>query len=156
MITYLAGITNINPLVYKLPFERFLNPDRPSAPDIDMDFADNRRDEVIDYARKKYGSDRVAQIGTFGTMMARGAVRDVTRALGFPYELGDRIAKLIPLGAQGFPMTIDRAMSENPELKKLYKEDNDSKTIIDMAKKVEGCARHISVHAAGVVISQVH
>lgn len=153
MITYLAGITNINPLVYKLPFERFLNPDRPSAPDIDMDFADNRRDEVIDYARKKYGSDRVAQIGTFGTMMARGAVRDVTRALGFPYELGDRIAKLIPLGAQGFPMTIDRAMSENPELKKLYKEDNDSKTIIDMAKKVEGCARHISVHAAGVVIS---
>ena len=153
MVTYLAGITNINPLEYNLPFERFLNPDRPSPPDIDMDFADNRRDEVIDYARKLYGTDKVAQIGTFGTMMARGAVRDVTRALGFSYTIGDHIAKLIPMGAQGFPMTIDRAMKENPDLKKLYKEDTDTKTIIDMAKKIEGNARHISVHAAGVVIS---
>lgn len=153
LVTYLSGITNINPLEYKLPFERFLNPDRPSAPDIDMDFADNRRDEVIDYARKKYGSDHVAQIGTFGTMMARGAVRDVTRAMGFPYGLGDQIAKLIPLGAQGFPMTIDRALKESPDLKSLYESNADTKTILDMARKIEGNARHISVHAAGVVIS---
>lgn len=153
MVTFLARITNVNPIEYKLPFERFLNPDRPSAPDIDMDFADNRRDEIIDYARQKYGADRVAQIGTFGTMMARGAVRDVARALGFPYGLGDQIAKAIPMGAQGFPMTLERAMKENPDLKKLYKENADTKTIIDMAKKIEGCARHISVHAAGVVIA---
>ncbi len=153
MVTYLAGITDIHPLEYNLPFERFLNPDRPSPPDIDMDFADNRRDEVIEYVRKKYGEDKVAQIGTFGTMMARGAVRDVTRALGFSYTLGDQIAKLIPLGAQGFPMTLDRAMKENPELKKLHKEDADARRIIEMAQKIEGNARHISVHAAGVVIS---
>lgn len=153
LVGYLTGITNINPLEYKLPFERFLNPDRPSAPDIDMDFADNRRDEVIEYARKKYGEDHVAQIGTFGTMMARGAVRDVTRAMGHPYSLGDMIAKLIPLGAQGFPMTIDRAMKENPDLKKLYNENADAKTVMDMARKIEGNARHISVHAAGVVIA---
>ena len=155
LVTYLAGITNVDPLVYKLPFERFLNPERPSAPDIDMDFADNRRDEVIEYAKNKYGHDKVAQIGTFGTMMARGAVRDVTRALGFPYNLGDQIAKIIPIGAQGFPMTIDRAFDEVPELKTLYKENKDVKEIIDMAKKIEGCARHISVHAAGVVISPI-
>lgn len=153
LVTYLAEITNIDPLEYKLPFERFLNPDRPSAPDIDMDFADNRRDEVIEYARKKYGNENVAQIGTFGTMMARGAVRDVTRAMGFPYAIGDQIAKLIPLGAQGFPMTIDRAISLTPELKTFYDVNADAKKIIDMAKKIEGCARHISVHAAGVVIS---
>jgi len=153
MVTYLSRITNINPLEYNLPFERFLNPDRPSAPDIDMDFADDRRDEVIDYARRKYGVDKVAQIGTFGTMMARGAVRDVTRALGFSYASGDRIAKMIPMGAQGFPMTLTRAMKENPDLKKLYEEDDETKTIINMAQKIEGNARHISVHAAGVVIS---
>lgn len=153
IVTYLSGITNVNPLEYNLRFERFLNPDRPSAPDIDMDFADNRRDEMIDYVKDKYGPDHVAQIGTFGTMMARGAVRDVTRALGFSYALGDKIAKLIPLGAQGFPMTIDRAMKENSELKKLYEEDSETKSVIDMAKKIEGNARHISVHAAGVVIA---
>ena len=153
MVTYLAGITNVNPLEYNLPFERFLNPDRPSAPDIDMDFADNRRDEVIEYARRKYGKEHVAQIGTFGTMMARGAVRDVARAMGFSYELGDKIAKLIPMGAQGFPMTIERAKKESPEFKDLYKDDEDVKTVVDMAEKIEGNARHISVHAAGVVIS---
>ena len=153
MVSYLSGITNINPLEYELPFERFLNPDRPSPPDIDMDFADNRRDEVIAYAREKYGHDHVAQIGTFGTMMARGAVRDVCRALGFSYALGDKIAKLIPFGAQGFPMTIERAYKESPELKTLYDADNDARTILDMARKIEGNARHISVHAAGVVIS---
>ena len=153
IVTYLVGITNVNPLEYNLPFERFLNPDRPSPPDIDMDFADTRRDEVIEYARRKYGADKVAQIGTFGTMMARGAVRDVTRALGFSYALGDQIAKMIPIGAQGFPMTIKRAKKENPDLKKQYKEDPDTKRILDMAEKIEGNARHISVHAAGVVIS---
>ena len=153
MVSYLSGITNINPLEYELPFERFLIPDRPSPPDIDMDFADNRRDEVIAYAREKYGHDHVAQIGTFGTMMARGAVRDVCRALGFSYALGDKIAKLIPFGAQGFPMTIERAYKESPELKTLYDADNDARTILDMARKIEGNARHISVHAAGVVIS---
>ena len=153
LVTYLSGITNVNPLEYKLPFERFLNPDRPSPPDIDLDIADDRRDELIEYARHKYGPDHVAQISTFGTMMARGAVRDVTRALGFSYTLGDTIAKLIPFGAQGFPMTIDRAMKENPDLKKLYEEDVDTRTIMDMAKKIEGNVRHVSVHAAGVVIS---
>ncbi len=153
LITFLAGITNVNPLEYKLPFERFLNPERPSAPDIDMDFADNRRDEMIEYAREKYGRDKVAQIGTFGTMMARGSVRDVTRALGYPYSLGDRIAKLIPMGSQGFPMTIKQALADTQELREIYEREADVKEIIDLAKKIEGCARHISVHAAGVVIS---
>jgi DNA polymerase-3 subunit alpha len=153
LTTYLTKITNVNPIEFKLPFERFLNPERPSAPDIDMDYADNRRDEVIAYAKKKYGADKVAQIGTFGTMMARGSVKDVARAMGFPYTLGDRISKLIPMGAQGFPMTIDKALAEVAELKEMYDKEADVKTIIDMAKKVEGCARHISVHAAGVVMA---
>ncbi|MDE1974938.1 MAG: DNA polymerase III subunit alpha [Patescibacteria group bacterium] len=153
IVTYLSGITQINPLTYEIPFERFLNPDRPSAPDIDMDYADDRRDEIIDYVRRKYGQDKVAQIGTFGTMMARGSVRDVTRALGFAVETGDRIAKMIPMGSQGFPMTIDRALAETPELKQAYDSEPDTKRIIDMAKKIEGCARHIGVHAAGVVIA---
>jgi DNA polymerase-3 subunit alpha len=103
--------------------------------------------------RQKYGRENVAQIGTFGTMMARGAVRDVARAMGFPLPLADKISKLIPLGAQGFPMTIDKALKETPELKEMYEKDADTRTIIDMAKKIEGCARHISVHAAGVVIA---
>src|SRR6185436_15577391 len=135
IVTYLTGITKVNPLEYKLPFERFLNPERPSAPDIDMDFADNRRDEVIEYTRKKYGHDKVAQIGTFGTMMARGAVRDVARAMGFAYDVGDKISKLIPIGAQGFPMTIDRALDETAELKEMYEREEDTHKIIDMAKK---------------------
>ena len=153
LVTYLSGITNVNPLEYRIPFERFLNPERPSAPDIDMDFADNRRDEMIDYVKQKYGADKVAQIGTFGTMMARGSVRDIARAMGFEYSKGDVIAKLIPFGSQGFPMSIDRALELTPELAKLYKDDPDTKAIIDTAKKIEGCARHISVHAAGVVIA---
>lgn len=152
-VSYLTGITTVNPLDYNLPFERFLNPERPSAPDIDMDLADNRRDDVIDYARKKYGTDHVAQIGTFGTMMARAVVRDVARALGMSYAVGDRIAKLIPMGAQGFPMTIARAIELEPELKTAYKEDPETREIIDLAKKLEGNARHIGVHAAGVVIA---
>jgi len=153
LTTYVLGITNVNPLAYKLPFERFLNPERPSAPDIDMDYADNRRDEVIEYARKKYGADKVAQIGTFGTMLARGVVRDVARALGLPYGLGDAIAKEIPMGSQGFPMTLERAIAENPELAKMYKQDPQVREIIELGKKIEGCARHVGVHAAGVVIS---
>lgn len=153
LVSYSVGITNVNPLEYKLPFERFLNPERPKAPDIDMDYADNRRDEMLAYARQKYGDDKVAQIGTFGTMMARAAVRDISRALGHSYGTGDRIAKLIPMGSQGFPMTIDRAMELEADLKTLYEEDDDAKEIIDLAKKIEGCARHTGVHAAGVVIS---
>jgi DNA polymerase-3 subunit alpha len=155
IVTYLMGITNIDPLEYELPFERFLNPDRPSPPDIDMDFADNRRDEVIAYTREKYGTDRVAQIGTFGTMMARGSVRDTARAMGYDYATGDRIAKIIPFGSQGFPMTINQALEQESELRELYANDAESRVIIDMARKIEGCARHIGVHAAGVVISPV-
>jgi DNA polymerase-3 subunit alpha len=153
IVSYLNGITTVDPIAYKLPFERFLNPERPKAPDIDMDFADNRRDEMMTYAKQKYGENNVAQIGTFGTMMARAAVRDIARALGHSYGVGDRIAKLIPLGAQGFPMTIDRALTLEPELKSLYDDDDDAKEIIDLAKRIEGCARHTGVHAAGVVIA---
>ncbi len=152
-VSYLIGITNINPIEYALPFERFLNPERPSLPDIDMDFADNRRDEVIEYAKQKYGEDKVAQIGTFGTMMAKGSVRDVARALGYPYNVGDRISSMIPMGSQGFPMTIDHAMEIVPELKDAYDKEKDTKEIIDLAKKMEGCVRHVSVHAAGIVIA---
>ncbi len=155
LVTYLSGITNIDPLEFEIPFERFLNPDRPSAPDIDMDYADNRRDEMVEYARHKYGDDKVAQIGTFGTMAARGAVRDVTRALGFSVATGDRIAKMIPMGSQGFPMTIERALEDNPDLMQAYKKEEETKKIIDMAMKIEGCARHIGVHAAGVVIAPI-
>ncbi len=153
LVSYLTGITTVDPLAYKLPFERFLNPERPKAPDIDMDFADNRRDEMIRYAKEKYGEDHVAQIGTFGTMMARAAVRDVSRALGHAYRTGDRIAKLIPMGSQGFPMTIERALELEPELKQLYDEDDESREIIDLAQRIEGSARHTGVHAAGVVIA---
>ncbi|MDO8522007.1 MAG: DNA polymerase III subunit alpha [bacterium] len=153
LVSYLSGITTVNPIEYQLPFERFLNPERPSPPDIDMDLADNRRDELIDYVREKYGDDHVAQIGTFGTMMARAAVRDVSRALGLPYGAGDTIAKLIPFGKQGFPVTIENSLEEVPELKELYKRDPDAREVIDFARKIEGNARHMGVHAAGVVIS---
>ncbi|MEK7144905.1 MAG: DNA polymerase III subunit alpha [Patescibacteria group bacterium] len=153
LVAYLTGITNVNPLFYKLPFERFLNPERPKAPDIDMDIADNRRDDMIAYTKQKYGEDHVAQIGTFGAMMARAAVRDVARALGHSYNTGDRIAKLIPMGSQGFPMTIDKALELEPDLKALYDEDDDSREIIDLAKRIEGCVRHVGVHAAGVVVA---
>lgn len=153
LVSYLIGITTVDPLKYGLPFERFLNPHRPSPPDIDMDFADDRREEILDYAKEKYGRDHVAQIGTFGTMMARGSVRDVTRALGKPYALGDKIAKLIPFGSQGFPMTIEQAINIEPQLREIYKNETEVKEVLDLAKRIEGCARHISVHAAGVVIS---
>ncbi len=152
-VSYLTGITNVDPLAFKLPFERFLNPERPSAPDIDMDFADTRRDEMVQYARAKYGDGNVAQIGTYGTMMARGSVRDVARATGHPYAVGDRISKLIPMGSQGFPMTIDRALEMIPELDAIYKQEDDAREIIDLARRLEGTVRHVSIHAAGVVIS---
>jgi len=153
LVSYLIGITTVDPMTFHLPFERFLNPMRPSAPDIDMDFADNRRSEVIDYVREKYGANKVAQICTFGTMQARGSVRDVGRALGYPYPFCDRIAKLIPQGKQGFPMTIAKALKETPELAEVYKSEPEAKRLLDMAQKMEGSARHASVHAAGVVIA---
>jgi len=152
-VSFLLGISNIDPLEYNLPFERFLNPHRPSPPDIDMDFADDRRDEIIEYAKQRYGYDKVAQIGTFGTMKARGSVRDVTRVLDYGYSTGDRLSKMIPLGSQGFPMSIKKAMEINPELKQAYERENETKEILDLAQKIEGCVRHVSVHAAGVVIS---
>ncbi len=153
VVSYALGITDIDPFFFNLPFERFLNPDRPSAPDIDLDFADTRRDEVIEYVTKKYGRDKVAQIITFGTMEARGSVRDTGRALGFPYSVPDRIAKMIPPGWQGHAMTIDNALEQSPELKMAYTTESDTKKILDLAKKTEGVARHASVHAAGVVIA---
>jgi len=123
LVSYLLGITTVNPLTYRLPFERFLNDFRPTPPDIDMDFADNRRDEVIAYVTAKYGFTQVAQIVTFGTMAARAAVRDVGRALGYPYGLCDQVAKLIPIGSQGSHMTIERALEETPDLRALYEAD---------------------------------
>ena len=153
LVSYLNFITKIDPLFMNLPFERFMNPGREGIPDIDLDISDIHRDSLIDYAREKYGNKAVAQIGTFGTMAARGSVRDVARSLDYPYEIGDKISKMIPIGSQGFPMTIERALKEEQELQKLYDEDEDIKRIINLAKKIEGCARHISVHAAGVVIA---
>lgn len=152
-VSFATGITDINPLKYKLPFERFLNPLRPGIPDIDLDIADDRRDDLISYLKETYGDKSVAQIGTFGTMAARGAVRDVARALGYPYALGDRVSKLIPMGSQGFPMTIDHALEIEKEFAELYETDQQVTEIVDMAKKIEGNVRHISVHAAGVIIS---
>jgi len=155
LVSYLTGITTVDPIKYKIPFERFLNPLRPGIPDIDLDIADDRRDDLITYVKEKYGTGAVAQICTFGTMAARGSVRDVARALGYPYNTGDTIAKLIPMGSQGFPMTIDHALEIVPELQELYDKDRPTKEIISMAKKIEGNVRHISIHAAGVVISPI-
>ncbi len=149
----ILGITNVDPLYYELPFERFLTMHRPTPPDIDLDIADNRRDEAIAYITQKYGSDKVAQIITFGTMMARAAVRDVGRALGVPYSKCDQIAKMIPIGKQGFHMTLDIALEKTPELKAIYDQDPETRRILTIAKKLEGCARHASVHAAGIVIT---
>lgn len=153
LVSYCIGITTVDPLRYLLPFERFLNPFRPSAPDIDMDISDDKREDMINYLRERYGRGKVAQICTFGRMLARGSVRDVARVLGYEYSTGDRVAKLIPQGSQGFPMTIKRALEESPDLKALYDSDDDTKSIVDLAEQIEGNARHISVHAAGVVIS---
>lgn len=153
LVAYILKITDINPLTYNLPFERFLNPERPTPPDIDVDFADTRRDEVLAYVTDRYGKEKVAQIITFGRMEARLAVRDVARALGMSFSSGDRIAKLIPAGKQGFAMTIDKAIEENPALKMAYQTEEETKKVLDVAQRVEGLARHSSVHAAGVVIA---
>ena len=148
LVAYLLSITNIDPLKYGLLFERFLNPERISPPDIDIDFTDIRRDEVIEYLREKYGKERVAQIVTFGTMAARAVVRDVGRALGYPYAYCDRIAKLIPAG-----LSLDESLARVLELRKIYETDEKAQKLIDFARKLEGCARHVSTHACGVVIS---
>lgn len=153
LVSYVLGITNVDPLKYGLPFERFLNPYRPKPPDIDLDIADNRREELINHVVEKYGADKVAQICTFGRMLARAAVRDVGRVLGFPYAVPDRIAKMIPLGSQGFPMTIEKALSVSSELKESYENEPVTKQILDLAMQIEGNARHASVHAAGIVVS---
>ncbi len=153
VISYILNITGLNPLYFNLPFERFLNPSRPSPPDIDLDFEDDRRDEVIAYVTARYGADRVAQIITFGTMEARGAVRDAGRALGMPYAAPDRISKMIPPGFQGNAMTIEKAIEQSPELSLAYKTEPETKRLLDVAHKLEGVARHASVHAAGIVIS---
>lgn len=153
LVSYVLGITTVNPLIYNLAFERFLNPFRPSPPDIDLDVSDNRREEIIQYIIKKYGKERVAQICTFGRMLARAAVRDVARVLGYPYALGDKISKVTPPPKQGFPMDMPRALETSPELRLLYDTDPDAKKIVDLAHQVEGSARHVSVHAAGVVVA---
>jgi len=149
LVSYLLNITDIDPIKYELLFERFLNPERISFPDIDLDFADTRRDEVIDYVRQKYGSEHVAQIITFGTMAARAAIRDVGRVLDYPYTFCDQIAKLIPMF-----FSLDKALAREPELKSKYQKDPKVKKLIDIAKKLEGVARHASTHACGVVITR--
>jgi len=150
IVLYALGITDIDPLANRLVFERFLNPERREMPDIDLDFADNRRAEVIEYVARKYGPERVAQIITFGTMGAKAAIRDVGRAMGWAYADVDRIARLIP---SSLHMTLDRALAENPELRSLYESDPKSRELIDNARRLEGIARHAGTHAAGVVIA---
>ncbi|HHW03726.1 MAG TPA: DNA polymerase III subunit alpha [Thermoanaerobacterales bacterium] len=151
LVAYCLHITNIDPLKYNLLFERFLNPERVTMPDIDVDFCYERRQEVIDYVVKKYGEDKVAQIVTFGTMAARAAIRDVGRVLGYPYGEVDTIAKMVPME---LGITIDSALTLNPELKKLYEEKDRVRKLLDIARALEGFPRHASTHAAGVVISK--
>ncbi len=151
VVSYCLGITNIDPTRYQLLFERFLNPERVSMPDIDVDFCFERRQEVIDYVIEKYGKDRVAQIVTFGTMAAKAVIRDVGRVMDLPYAFVDAIAKMIPAELN---ITIDKALKENPQLRRAYEEDERVKTLIDMSKRLEGLPRHTSMHAAGVVICQ--
>ena len=148
LVAYLLNITNIDPLKNELLFERFLNPERISMPDIDLDFTDRRRDEVIDYVAQKYGRDKVAQIITFGTMAAKAVIRDVGRALGYIYNYCDQVAKMIPLG-----FSLDESLKKVAEFRTLYQTDEQAKRLIDLAKKLEGVARHASTHACGVVIS---
>ncbi len=151
IVSYCLEITNIDPIRYQLLFERFLNPERVTMPDIDVDFCYERRQEVIDYVVRKYGKDRVVQIVTFGTLAARGVIRDVGRVMDLPYAFVDSIAKMIP---QELNITIDKALEMNPELKKTYETDQQVKYLIDMSKRLEGLPRHSSMHAAGVVIGQ--
>ena len=151
IVSYCLEITNIDPIRYQLLFERFLNPERVTMPDIDVDFCYERRQEVIDYVVRKYGKDQVVQIVTFGTLAARGVIRDVGRVMDLPYAFVDSIAKMIP---QELNITIDKALKMNPELRKTYESDEQVKYLIDMSKRLEGLPRHSSMHAAGVVISQ--
>lgn len=151
LVSYCLGITNIDPIRYQLLFERFLNPERISMPDIDIDFCYERRQEVIDHVVAQYGKDRVVQIVTFGTMAARGVIRDVGRVMDLPYAFVDSISKMIPME---LGITIDKALKGNPELRKLYEDNEQVKYLIDMSKRLEGLPRHTSMHAAGVVISQ--
>jgi len=150
LVSYCLRITNIDPMKYSLLFERFLNPERISMPDIDIDFADRGREKIIEYVVRKYHKDNVCQIITFGTMAARGVVRDVGRVLGMPYSEVDKIAKMIPFAVK---MTLEQALKENPDLKELYDRDVRVKKLIDLSKTLEGLARHASTHAAGVVIA---
>lgn len=150
IVAYSLRITDIDPIKYDLIFERFLNPERVSMPDIDIDFCYERRGEVIDYVRRKYGNDQVVQIVTFGTMAARNAIRDVGRALNIPYADVDRVAKMVP---QELHITIEKALVKNPEFKEIYDTDPTVKHLIDMSMKLEGLPRHTSTHAAGVIIS---
>ncbi|TRZ64451.1 MAG: DNA polymerase III subunit alpha [Spirochaetia bacterium] len=156
LVSYVLGITDLDPLKYDLLFERFLNPDRISMPDIDMDFTDVRRDEVFAYIREKYGEDKVAQIITFGTMAARAAIRDAGRALGMPYSLCDQLSKMIPFNpTQGMKFGwLDKSLQKVAEFKEIYETNPDAKKIIDAARHLEGVARHASVHACGIVISK--
>ncbi|MFH1367440.1 MAG: DNA polymerase III subunit alpha [Patescibacteria group bacterium] len=149
LVSYLLNITNIDPIKYNLLFERFLNPERISMPDIDMDFADTRRDEVIRYVEEKYGKDHVSQIITFGTMAARAAIRDVGRVLNVAYSYCDQVAKLIPTN-----LNLEKALEIVPELKEIYENDPEGKKLLDSAKKLEGVARHSSTHACGVLITR--
>ena len=151
LVSYTLGITKLDPIKYDLLFERFLNPERVSMPDIDVDFCFERRQEVIDYVVEKYGKDQVVQIVTFGTMAARGVIKDVGRVMDVPYVQCDTIAKMIP---QELNITINKAMKANPELKKIYETDETVRKLIDMSRRLEGLPRHTSMHAAGVVISQ--
>ena len=151
LVSYTLEITKLDPIKYDLLFERFLNPERVSMPDIDVDFCFERRQEVIDYVVEKYGKDQVVQIVTFGTMAARGVIKDVGRVMDVPYVQCDTIAKMIP---QELNITIDKAMKANPELKKIYETDETVRKLIDMSRRLEGLPRHTSMHAAGVVISQ--
>lgn len=153
LISYLLNITNIDPLTYNLLFERFLNPARISMPDIDIDFADSRRDEVLKYVTEKYGKDHVAQIITFGTMAARGGIRDAGRALGFSYDFCDRVAKMVPMGPQGAKEGLLACTETNSELKEAYVTNQDVKKLVDAAAQLEGVARHASTHACAVVIT---
>ena len=151
IVAYCVKITNIDPIRYNLLFERFLNPERVSMPDIDVDFCFERRQEVIDYVGRKYGADKVVQIVTFGTMAAKGVIRDVGRVMDLPYAFVDSIAKMIP---NELNITIDRALEMNPEFRNLYNSDEQVKHLIDMCRRLEGLPRHTSMHAAGVVICQ--
>ena len=155
MVAYCLHITDIDPMQYQLYFERFLNPERVSMPDIDMDFGDTRRGEVVEYVRRKYGDDHVAQIVTFGTMAARGAIRDVGRALNMTYAEVDVVAKLVPSGPGALHITLDDALRLSRQLSDLYESDERVKKLIDTAKALEGMPRHASTHAAGVVITRL-